>query len=63
MGDIRKLKVYRQSSGNEYVPAIMLKGKWLQTYCFNPDSFIAVEFENGKLTITLREPDKKPTLE
>lgn len=63
MSDIRKLKVYQQSSGDEYVPTIMLKGKWLETYCFSPGSFIAVECENGKLTITLREPDKEPTLE
>jgi len=63
MSDIRKLKVYRQSSGDEYVPAIMLKGKWLETFGFSPGSCIAVECENGKLTIMPRKPDRKPSLE
>ena len=63
MGEIRKLKVYRQSSGDEYVPTIMLKGKWLETYGFGPGSCIAVDCENEKLTITLRELDQKPSLE
>lgn len=63
MGDIRKLKVYRQSSGDEYVPAILLKGKWLEKYGFSKGSYIAVECDNDKLTIIPREPDKKPSLE
>lgn len=63
MSDVRKLKVYYQSSGDEYVPAILLKGKWLERYGFSAGSYIAVECENNKLTIMPREPDKKPSLE
>ncbi len=63
MSEIRKLKVYYQSPGDEYVPAILLKGKCLEKFGFSTGSYIAVECENNKLTIVPREPDKKPSLE
>lgn len=63
MSEVRKLKVYYQSAGDEYGPAILLKGKWLEKYGFSSGSYIAVECENDKLTIVPREPDKKPSLE
>ena len=63
MSDIRKLKVYYQSAGDSSVPTIFLKGKWLEKYGFTTGTYIAVECENGKLTIVPREPDKKPSLE
>ena len=63
MSEIRKLKVYYQSPGDEYVPAILLKGKRLEKFGFSTGSYIAVECENNKLTIVPREPDKKPSLE
>ena len=62
MGDIRKLKVYYQSSGQAKVPTILIKGKWLETYGFSSGSYIDVECENGKLTITPGKPGKKPSL-
>lgn len=58
MSDIRKLKVYYQSAGDSSVPTILLKGKWLEKYGFTTGTYIAVECENGKLTIVPREPDK-----
>lgn len=63
MSEIRKLKVYCKSSGDTVVPAILLKGKWLEKYGFGADSYIAVECENGKLTIKPTQPDRKPSLE
>ena len=63
MSDVRKLKVYYQSTDGSSVPAIILKGKWLEKYGFNTGTYIAVECENEKLTIVPREPDKKPSLE
>lgn len=63
MSDVRKLKVYYKSSGNASVPGILLKGKWLEKYGFGAGSCITVECENGKLTITPRRPDRKPSLE
>lgn len=63
MSDIRKLKVYYQSSGNATVPAILLKGKWLEKYGFGIGSNIAIDCENEKLTIVPTQPDNKPSLE
>ena len=57
MSETRKVKVNYRSSHEKYVPAIILQGKWLEQYGFSTDTYIAVEWEEGKLTITLREPD------
>ena len=49
----RKLKVYGQSSGsNNYVPTIMLKGKWVEDCGFNIGDGFNVLCEEGRLTIT-----------
>lgn len=59
----RRLKVYSQSNGYNYqnVPAIVLKGKWLEVAGFDIGSYFLVECEKGKLTISSigknREPD------
>ena len=63
MSDIRKLKVYYQSSGKATVPTILLKGKWLEKYGFGIGSYVAIECENGKLTIVPTQPDEKPSIE
>lgn len=49
----RKLKVYGQSNGYNYqdVPAIILKGKWLEAAGFDIGSYLEIECENGKLII------------
>ena len=57
MSETRKVKVNYRSSHEKYVPAIILQGKWLEQYGFSTDTYISVECEAGKLTITLREPD------
>ena len=57
MSETRKVKVNYRSSHEKYVPAIILQGKWLEQYVFSTDTYISVECEEGKLTITLREPD------
>ena len=57
MSETRKVKVNYRSSHEKYVPAIILQGKWLEQYGFSTDTYISVECEEGKLTITLREPD------
>ncbi|MDD4700251.1 MAG: SymE family type I addiction module toxin [Oscillospiraceae bacterium] len=57
MSETRKVKVNYRSSHEKYVPAIILQGKWLEQYGFSTDTFISVECEAGKLTITPREPD------
>lgn len=50
----RRLKVYGQSNGYNYknVPAIVLKGKWLEAAGFDIGSELLVECEEGKLTIS-----------
>lgn len=63
MSEIRKLKVYYKSSGNASVPGILLKGKWLEKYGFGAGTCIAVECEEGKLTIVPTQPDEEPSLE
>lgn len=57
MNSTRKLKVNYKSSNDKYVPAIILQGKWLEEYGFQTGTYISVECENGKLTITPREPN------
>ena len=56
MSETRKVKVNYRSSHEKYVPAIILQGKWLEQYGFSTDTYISVECEAGKLTITPREP-------
>jgi antitoxin component of MazEF toxin-antitoxin module len=49
----RSIKVYRQSGSNyKTVPAIVLKGQWLQELGFEIGDFISIKCENGKLVIT-----------
>ena len=49
----RQLKVYGQSSGrNDYVPTIMLKGKWVENCGFEIGDNFNVLCEDGRLTIT-----------
>ena len=57
MSKIRKLKVTYKNSNGKCVPAIILQGKWLEQYGFSTGRFISVECEDGKLTITPREPE------
>lgn len=47
----RWLKVYGQSNGYNYkdVPAIVLKGKWLEAAGFDIETDLMVECEDGKL--------------
>ena len=61
MADSRKLKVYEGSGWNyKSVPEIILKGDWLKQYGFTEDTPIHVLCEDGKLTITPRDPDPIP---
>lgn len=61
MSKTRKLKVYNGSQGNSYAPQIILQGKWLEQSGFPAGTFISVEYEDGKLIITPREPDPEET--
>lgn len=49
----RRLKVYGQSNGYNYqeVPAIVLKGKWLEVAGFDIGTNLLVECDEGKLTV------------
>ena len=57
----RKLKVHERYNNNAHsytrVPEICLKGKWLEEAGFAPNDFILVTCEDGKITITPREPE------
>ena len=57
----RKLKVY-YSHGKSYepMPAIILKGKWLQRFGFETGTLISVSCEEDRLLIEPREPDSEP---
>ena len=57
LNNTRKLKIYSKSQGNEQVPQIILQGKWLEQYGFTGGAYVAIECDDGKLTITPREPD------
>lgn len=58
--ECRNLKVYGSSGYNsKETPMIMLKGAWLQELGFDSNTAIAVKCEDGKLTITPREPVKE----
>ena len=56
----RNLKVYSSTTGykRKETPMIMLKGAWLQELGFDSDTPISVKCEDGKITITPREPVK-----
>ena len=50
----RKMKVYSQSGYKYKVTAtIILKGDWLETLGFKPETPIRVECEGGRLVITV----------
>ena len=53
MKNVRNMKV-RGQSGYKYetVPAITLKGKWLEELGFHPGDYVQVKCENGQLIIT-----------
>ena len=53
----RQLKVYGQSNGYNYqdVPAIVLKGKWLEKAGFDIGADLLVEYENGRIFISAAE--------
>lgn len=57
----RKLKVHERYNSNAHsyvkVPEICLKGKWLEEAGFAPNDYILVSLEEGKIVITLREPE------
>ena len=56
----RNMKVYGSSGYNfQCIPLIMLKGKWLKELGFDSNTPIKIKCENGKLTITPREPEKQ----
>ena len=49
----RSLKVHGQSGYNySSTPAIMLKGKWLESLGFKIGDFISITCEDGRLVIT-----------
>lgn len=53
MNDCRKLKVYEQSGyNNNPTSAIIMKGKWLEQFGFEPGAQVSVKYEEGKLTLT-----------
>lgn len=55
----RKLKVYEQSmGGGNYtpVPAILLKGKWLEEAGFKSGEYVEVVVEGDKITLTKTTP-------
>lgn len=52
----RKLKVYKQyNSTNKEVPAIILKGNYLNEFNFYPNSNIQVELKENQIIITKLE--------
>ncbi len=53
----RRLKVYGQSNGYNYqeVPAIVLKGKWLEAAGFRIGTYCDVVIENDQLVIKTTE--------
>ena len=49
----RSLKVYGMNNYKyEATPAIVLRGKWLETVGYSIGDFISVSFEDGKIIIT-----------
>ena len=51
--NVRNMKVCGQSGYKyETVPAITLKGKWLEGLVFHPGDYVQVTCENGQLIIT-----------
>ncbi|MCI5868785.1 MAG: type I toxin-antitoxin system SymE family toxin [Dorea sp.] len=50
----RKLKIYGQSNGYNYkdVPAIVLKGKWLEDAGFRISDSITVDVQEGNIVIS-----------
>ena len=51
--NVRNMKVCGQSGYKyETVPAITLKGKWLEKLGFHLGDYVQVKFENGQLIIT-----------
>lgn len=58
--NIRNLKVCEKSGYNyRGTPTITLKGQWLRELGFDSNTPIAVQCENGKLTIVPREPEEE----
>ena len=54
--NVRNMKVCGQSGYKyETVPAITLKGKWLEKLGFHPGDYVQVKCENGQLIITSDE--------
>ena len=54
--NVRNMKVCGQSGYKyETVPAITLKGKWLEELGFHLGDYVQVKCENGQLIITLNE--------
>lgn len=56
---IRKLKVYAQSNGYNYhnVPAIVLKGKWLEDAGFQINDTVSIEIDEGVISIVNKYDD------
>lgn len=55
----KKLKVYEQSMGGgnyTQVPAILLKGKWLEEAGFKSGEYVEVVVEGDKITLTKTTP-------
>lgn len=58
----RKLKIYEQSMGGgnyTQVPAILIKGKWLEERGFKCGEYVEVEVEGDKITLTKTTPPEK----
>ena len=60
----RKLKIYEQSMGGgnyTQVPAILLKGKWLEEAGFKCGEYVEVEVEGDKISLTKTTPPEAPS--
>ena len=58
----RKLKIYEQSMGGgnyTQVPAILIKGKWLEERGFKCGEYVEVEGEGDKIALTKTTPPEK----
>jgi toxic protein SymE len=53
---MRKVTVSYIFRGNATVPMIRLRGKWLERAGFDEGSRVDITVTDGKLTLTVREP-------
>ena len=53
---MRKVTVSYTFRGNATVPMIRLRGKWLERAGFDEGSLVDITVADGKLTLTVKEP-------